>query len=151
VGGIGGVIAGSAVVFFAFIGFVIVATTAEETRDPQRAPPIGILRSLAIVTVLYAAVSLIITGVRPYTEIDPTDAAPLATASTAVGVTWMGNQVAVGACIGLIVVTMILLLGQTRVGFAMARDGLLPRSLAKVHPRSGTPHRFTISTGAVVT
>ena len=148
--GIAGVIAGAAVVFFAFIGFDIVATTAEEAHNPQRDVPIGILGSLAIVTVLYMAVSLVVTGMQSYTDIDPEDAAPLATAFDAVGVGWMGNLVAVGACIGLTVVVMILMLGQTRVAFAMARDGLLPTKLAKVHPRFGTPHRITLITGLAV-
>jgi APA family basic amino acid/polyamine antiporter len=148
--GFAGVISAAALVFFAFIGFDVVATTAEEAHNPQRDMPIGILGSLAIVTLLYMAVSLIVTGVRPYSEIDPDDAAPLATAFNAVGVDWMGNIVAVGACIGLTVVCMILLLGQSRVGFAMARDGLLPEALARVHPKFGTPYRFTLITGAVV-
>ena len=113
--------------------------------------PIDILGSLAIVTVLYMAVSLIVTGVRPYTEIDPDDAAPLATAFNAAGVEWMGDVVAVGATIGLTVISMILLIGQTRVAFAMARDGLFPAALAKVHPQFGTPYRLTLITGAVVT
>ena len=148
--GVAGVITGAAVVFFAFIGFDVVATTAEEARRPQRDVPIGILGSLAIVTVLYMAVSLVVTGMRDYREIDPDDAAPLATAFDSVGVEWMGNVVAVGACIGLVVVVMILMLGQTRVAFAMARDGLLPLSLAKVHPRYGTPSRITLITGIAV-
>lgn len=148
--GLGGVIAGAAVVFFAFIGFDVVATTAEEAKNPQRDVPIGILSSLAIVTVLYAAVSLVITGVQSYQDIDPDDAAPLATAFEAAGVTWVRDVVAVGACIGLIVVCMILMLGQSRVAFAMARDGLLPRSLARTHATYGTPHRITLITGCVV-
>lgn len=148
--GFAGVVAGAAIVFFAFIGFDIVATTAEEARNPQRDVPIGILGSLAIVTVLYAGVSLVVTGIQPYTEIDPDDAAPLATAFDAAGVEWMGDLISVGACIGLVVVAMILLLGQTRVAFAMGRDGLLPRSISKVHPRFGTPYRITIITGVVV-
>jgi len=148
--GVAGVVAGAAIVFFAFIGFDIVATTAEEAKDPQRDVPIGILGSLAIVTVLYMAVSLIITGMQNYTDIDPEDAAPLATAFDAVGVEWMGDLVAVGACIGLTVVVMILMLGQSRVAFAMARDGLLPTGLAKVHPKYGTPSRITMITGVAV-
>ena len=148
--GIAGVIAGASIVFFAFIGFDIVATTAEETKNPQRDIPRGILGSLAIVTVLYIVVSLVVTGMQNYTEIDPNDAAPLATAFDSVDMDWMGDLIAIGACIGLIVVVMILMLGQTRVGFAMARDGLLPRGLAKVHPKFGTPYVFTVITGVAV-
>ncbi|KRF06976.1 amino acid permease [Nocardioides sp. Soil777] len=148
--GIAGVIAGASIVFFAFIGFDIVATTAEETLNPQRDVPRGILISLVVVTVLYMAVSLVVTGMQKYSDIDENDAAPLATAFDAVGMEWMGRLIAIGACIGLIVVVMILMLGQTRVGFAMARDGLLPRGLAKVHPKFGTPYIFTAITGVAV-
>lgn len=145
-----GVMAGAAVVFFAFLGFDVVATVAEETKNPQRDVPRGILASLAIVTVLYVAVSLVITGMQNYTEIDPEDSAPLATAFQAVGQDWVGNVIAVGATIGLTVVTMTLVMGQTRVGFAMARDGLLPRWLAKVHPEYRTPSRITLISGVGV-
>ncbi len=148
--GMAGVIAGASIVFFAFIGFDIVATTAEETRNPQRDVPRGILGSLLIVTILYMAVSLVVTGMRNYTEIEAGDPAPLATAFDSVGLEFMGRLIAIGACIGLIVVVMILMLGQTRVGFAMARDGLLPRGLAKVHPTFGTPYIFTMITGVAV-
>ncbi|WP_101524280.1 amino acid permease [Nocardioides houyundeii] len=148
--GLAGVIAGASIVFFAFLGFDIVATTAEETRNPQRDIPRGILGSLAVVTLLYIAVSLVVTGMQPYTEIDENDAAPLASAFDAVGMEWMGRLISVGACIGLIVVVMILMLGQTRVAFAMARDGLLPTALARVHPRFGTPHVITAVTGVAV-
>ena len=148
--GVAGVISGAAIVFFAFIGFDVVATTAEEAHNPQKDVPRGILGSLAIVTVLYMAVSLVVTGMQDFRTIDPADAAPLATAFDSVGMEWMGRLIAIGACIGLIVVVMILILGQTRVAFAMARDGLLPRGLAKVHPRFGTPYVITIITGVIV-
>jgi len=148
--GIGGVVAGAAIVFFAFIGFDVVATTAEEAKNPQKDVPIGILGSLAIVTVLYASVALVVTGLQSYSDIDPDDAAPLATAFKAAGVDWMGDLISVGACIGLVVVAMILMLGQTRVAFAMGRDGLLPRWISKVHPTYGTPYRITLITGVVV-
>lgn len=148
--GLAGVVTGAALVFFAFLGFDVVATTAEEARNPQRDIPIGILGSLAIVTLLYVAVSLVVTGMQRYSDIDPDDAAPLSTAFDSVGVEWMGNLIAVGACIGLTVVVMILMLGQTRVAFAMARDGLLPVGLAQVHPRFRTPYKITLVTGLAV-
>ena len=148
--GFAGVVTGAAVVFFAFIGFDVVATTAEECKNPQRDLPIGIIASLAIVTVLYMAVSLVITGMQNYTKINPASEAPLAEAFDAVGVGWMANTISVGACIGLIAVAMILMLGQARVAFAMARDGLLPGWLAKVHPRFGTPYRITAIVGVAV-
>ncbi|WP_178946036.1 amino acid permease [Kocuria sp. TGY1127_2] len=148
--GIGGVFAAAAMVFFAFIGFDIVATTAEETRNPQKNLPVGIFGSLAIVTVLYAGVSLVITGMQNYKDIDPDDGAPLATAFTHSGLPIMGNIIAVGACIGLIVVTMILFLGQTRVGFSMSRDNLLPKALGKTHPKFKTPYRFTVLAGLAI-
>ncbi len=137
--GLAGVVTGAAVVFFAFIGFDIVATTAEEARNPQKDIPIGILGSLAIVTVLYMTVSLVVTGMRSYKDINPNDAAPLATVFDSVGVEWMGNVVAIGACIGLIVVAMILMLGQTRVAFAMARDGLLSEGWPRCTRSSAHP------------
>ena len=148
--GFGGVVSAAAVVFFAFIGFDVVATTAEEARKPQRDVPIGILGSLAIVTVLYMAVSLVITGMQDYRNIDPLDGAPLATAFQVVGLDWMADLIAIGACIGLTVVAMILMLGQTRVAFAMARDGLLPRAVSRTHPRFGTPYIITAITGVAV-
>ena len=129
---------------------ITAATTAEETRNPQRDVPRGILGSLAIVTVLYIAVALVITGMQNYADIGAKDAAPLTHAFESVGMDWMGRLIAIGACIGLIVVVMILMLGQTRVAFAMARDGLLPPVLAKVHPTFRTPWVITAITGVAV-
>jgi APA family basic amino acid/polyamine antiporter len=147
--GWGGVIAGAAIVFFAFIGFDIVATAAEETRDPKRDVPRGILGSLAICTVLYIAVSLVVVGMQDYTELNPD--APLAGAFSAAGLPVFATIISAGALIGLTSVVMILLLGQSRVLFAMSRDRLLPPWFAVVHPRYGTPYRITIATGLVVT
>jgi len=145
-----GVVSGAAVVFFAFIGFDVVATTAEETRNPQRSMPLGIMGTLAICTLLYVAVSLVLTGMRSYRQIDPNDAAPLATAMVSAGHPVIGRLIAVGAAAGITVVVMILLLGQTRVAFAMARDGLLPGFLARVHPRFRTPYVVTMIVGVAV-
>ena len=136
--------------FFAFIGFDVVATTAEETRDPQRDLPRGIVGSLVLCTTLYFAVSLVVAGMQNYTEIDPNDPAPLSTAFTSVGHDGIADVIAIGAAIGIIVVVMVLLLGQTRVAFAMSRDGLLPPVLAKIHPRFGTPYVITLIVGVVV-
>jgi len=145
--GFTGVITGAAIVFFAYIGFDVVATTAEETRNPQRDMPIGILGSLAIVTVLYFVVSLVMTGIVPYTELNT--AAPMATAFEAIGQRWATGLVSLGAILGLTSVIMILLLGQSRVAFAMSRDRLLPPWLGRVHPTFRTPYRLTIITGVV--
>ncbi len=146
--GWGGVIAGAAVVFFAFIGFDIVATAAEETRNPGRDLPRGILGSLAICTVLYVAVSLVVVGMQNYAELSAD--APLAEAFAAEGLSFFSGVISLGALAGLTSVVMILMLGQSRVLFAMSRDHLLPPTLAKVHPKYGTPSTITIATGVFV-
>ncbi|MFI1971481.1 amino acid permease [Streptomyces cinnamoneus] len=146
--GVMGIFAAAAVVFFAFIGFDIVATAAEETRRPQRDVPRGILGSLAICTVLYVAVSIVVTGMQKY-KLLSTDA-PLADAFKDRGHPFWAGLISFGAAVGLTSVCMILLLGQSRVFFAMSRDGLLPRFFSTVHPRFGTPYRSTILLGAIV-
>ncbi|GAA4070817.1 amino acid permease [Nonomuraea soli] len=145
--GVIGIFSAAALVFFAYIGFDIVATAAEETVNPQRNLPRGILGSLAICTILYVAVSLVVVGMQPYSELN--EDAPLAEAFRAVNQPWIASLISIGAIIGLLAVVMILLLGQTRVLFAMCRDGLLPRGLAKVHPKYGTPARVTLLVGVV--
>ncbi|HEV3503851.1 MAG TPA: amino acid permease [Actinomycetes bacterium] len=139
---------GAAIVFFAFIGFDVVATTAEETRNPQRDMPVGILGSLAICTLLYVVVSLVLTGIVRYTELN--SAAPMADALEAVGYNWIAGLVSLGALAGLTTVILILMMGQSRVLFAMSRDRLLPGGLSAVHPRYGTPWVISLITGVVV-
>ncbi len=142
-----GLLAAASLVFFAFIGFDVVATAAEETRDPQRSVPRGIIGSLLIVTVLYVAVSLVLTGMVSYTELSGENAT-LATAFAIHGVDWAEKIISLGALAGLTTVVMVLYLGQTRVLFAMSRDGLLPRSLSRTGPK-GTPVRLTVLVGGV--
>ncbi|MGV0642907.1 amino acid permease [Mycolicibacterium sp. XJ2546] len=145
-----GLLAGASIVFFAFIGFDIIATTAEETKYPQRDVSRGILASLAIVTVLYVAVAVVLTGMVHYTELRAAgEDANLATAFAANGVDWAAQVISIGALAGLTTVVIVLVLGQTRVLFAMSRDGLLPRGLAKTGAR-GTPVRITLLVGAAV-
>ncbi|MFE9536515.1 amino acid permease [Streptomyces sp. NPDC006691] len=146
--GVMGIFTAASVVFFAFIGFDVVATAAEETRNPQRDMPRGILGSLLICTVLYVAVSIVVTGMQHYTELSVD--APLADAFKAVGHPVFAGVISFGAAVGLTTVCMILLLGQTRVFFAMSRDGLLPRFFSHVHPRFRTPHRPTILLGVII-
>ncbi|MCM2576956.1 amino acid permease [Streptomyces meridianus] len=146
--GVQGIFTAAAVVFFAFIGFDIVATAAEETRNPQRDMPRGILGSLFICTALYVAVSIVVTGMQKYTELSVD--APLADAFKATGHPFYAGVISFGAAVGLTTVCLILLLGQTRVFFAMSRDGLLPRFFSRVHPRFGTPYRSTILLGGII-
>jgi APA family basic amino acid/polyamine antiporter len=146
--GVGGILAGAAIVFFAFIGFDIVATAAEETKNPKKDLPRGIIGSLVICTVLYVAVSLVVVGMQKYTELSTT--APLADAFRSVGLPFVSGAISVGALAGLTSVVMILMLGQSRVLFAMSRDRLLPPGLAAVHPRYGTPYKITLITGVIV-
>lgn len=146
--GWGGIFAGAAIVFFAFIGFDVVATAAEETKKPKRDLPVGIIASLLICTTLYVAVSLVVTGMQNYKHLS-TDA-PLAEAFKSVGHPAFATIISVGALAGLTTVVLVLMLGQSRVFFAMSRDRLLPSWLAEVHPRFGTPYRVTIIIGVVV-
>jgi basic amino acid/polyamine antiporter, APA family len=150
--GVFGLLAGASLVFFAYIGFDVVATTAEETRNPQRDAPRGILGSLGIVTVLYVAVALVLTGMTSYTNLatQGEKRATLATAFSLNGVNWAAGIISVGALAGLTTVVMIMFLGQVRVLFAMSRDGLLPRWLAHTSDKTGTPVRSTIVVGIVV-
>lgn len=146
--GVWGVVSAASIVFSAFIGFDVVATSAEETRRPARDMPVGIFGSLAVVTLMYMAVAAVVTGMRPYTELDTP--APPAGAFRAVGADWAGTVISLGGVIGITTVILVLLMAQSRVAFAMSRDGLLPRGLSATHPRFGTPYRMTsATTGAV--
>ncbi|MFW0794002.1 amino acid permease [Gordonia sp. CPCC 205515] len=150
-----GMLAAASMLFFAFIGFDVVATTAEETKNPQKSLPRGILGSLAIVTVLYVAVTVVLTGMVSYQQLSTGSplvgdgSATLATAFKAHGITWAQTVINVGALAGLTTVIMVMLLGQTRVLFAMSRDGLVPRSWGSTN-RSGNPVRITLMVGIIV-
>jgi len=143
-----GVMTGAAVVFFAYIGFDAVSTAAEEVKNPQRDLPIGIVVSLLVCTVLYIVVSAILTGMVPYTQFKEVSA-PVAFALAQVGVQWGSAAVAVGAICGITSVLLVMALGQTRVLFAMSRDGLLPRIFGQVSSKFGTPVKSTLLTGVI--
>ena len=145
--GFGGVLTAAAIVFFAYTGFEALANLGEETKRPRRDLPVGLLGSLAVCTVLYVAVALVLTAMVDYRQID--EGAPLAAAFQSVGMPWVAALISLGAITGLTSVMMVELVTIGRIGFAMSRDGLLPRKLSEVHPRWGTPHRMTIG-GAVV-
>ena len=144
--GLSGIGAGAAYIFFAYIGFDAVSTTAQEAKNPQRDLPIGIIASLVICTVLYIAVAAVLTGMVPWREVNIE--APIARAFLDRGLTTASHVITLGALAGLTSVMLVMLLGQTRVLYSMANDGLLPRKFfADIHPRFRTPWKNTILVG----
>ena len=153
--GFHGIATGAAIVFFAYIGFDAVSTTAEEARNPKRDMPIGIIGSLIVCTIIYAAIAAVFTGMIPFPALTKTlaseQAEPLTLAMKFVSMpTWMVGVVAFGSVVAHTAVLLVFQLGQPRIFFAMSRDGLLPKWFASVHPRFKTPHVATIVTGLLV-
>jgi APA family basic amino acid/polyamine antiporter len=163
-----GIMAAAAVVFFAYIGFDAVSTTAEEAKNPQRDLPIGIIASLVVCTVLYLAVGGVLTGIVPVVEyralagalpgagmVEPAESvkflnAPVAFALSVIGQDWAAGLVSAGAVAGITSVLLVMLMSQPRIFFAMSRDNLLPHGVSKVHPKFGTPYITTIITCVIV-
>ena len=147
--GIGGLLKGISAVFFAYIGFDAISTTAEECKNPQRDLPRGILFSILICTVLYVAIALVITGMVSYTELNVGD--PLAYVFEKIqSLKWLSGIIAVSAVVAMASVMLVFQLGQPRIWMSMSRDGLLPKAFAKIHPKYKTPSFSTIFTGVLV-
>lgn len=145
--GVGGIITGAAKIFFAYLGFEAVSTAGAESRNPKRDMPIGILGSLAICTVLYILTAGVLVGVVPYANLN--NPAPIATAVNQMGLPWFAVLVKLGALCGLSSVMLVLLYGQTRIFYTMARDGLLPSVFGRVHPKLKTPWLNTVVVGVI--
>ncbi|MEP6690035.1 MAG: amino acid permease, partial [Gemmatimonadaceae bacterium] len=143
-----GVLRGAGVIFFAFIGFDAVSTAAQESKNPQKDMPTGILVSLVVCTILYIATALVLTGIVHYDKLNVP--APIAYGIDQTGLTWLRPIIKIGAIAGLSSTMLVMLLGQPRIFYAMSRDGLLPPLFSRVHPRFKTPHITTALTGVVV-
>ena len=146
--GFAGISSAAAIIFFAYIGFDAVSTAAEEAKNPQRDMPIGIIASLIVCTIIYIAVALVLTGMLPSKQLDTAE--PLATAFSGIGMNWTAGIISLGAVFATTSVLVVFQLGQPRIFFSMARDGLLPPWAARVHPKYKTPHITTILTGVFV-
>jgi APA family basic amino acid/polyamine antiporter len=144
-----GIVRAAGIIFFAYIGFDAVSTAAQEAKNPQKDMPWGILGSLVVCTIIYILVGLVMTGIVPYMELN--NPAPIAVAinATGDGLAWLRPLIKVGAIAGLSSVILVMLMGQPRIFYSMSKDGLLPPSFSKVHPKYKTPHITTIITGMV--
>ena len=144
-----GILRGAAVVFFAYLGFDALSTAAQETRNPQRDMPKGILISLLVCAVLYIGVTAVLTGIVNYTELKVDAPIALAIDHAGEGLKWLSPYIKLGALAGISSVVLVMMLGQTRIYYAIAHDGLLPRLFAKVNPKTGAPQNATIFAGII--
>jgi APA family basic amino acid/polyamine antiporter len=146
--GVSGVVTGAAIVFYAYVGFDAVSTMSQETHNPRRTVPLALIASLAVCTALYVLIALTITGLTDYRGLNVSDPVYVALAAAGPALAWAKPLVGGVVVVGLISALLVTLLGQVRIFYAMARDGLLPKMFAAVHPRWGTPHIGTLVTGA---